>query len=126
MLLERDTNPLISLYATVLFVASFVGLVLLTYLLRYSHPEFKLPDPQSPTYQQELFDSYDDGEKYVMLKSLYKLYFWIIATLILLGFTLMFYSIFTGNSQLISIIGIGVILLFIQIYYSLSMKPKKI
>ena len=93
------------------------GVVIGTYLMRYTHPEFRLPDPQSPTYQQELFDSYDDGEKYLMLKTLYKLYFWIIILLILLGIGLMFYSIFTGQSQLISIIGIGCILLFVQTYY---------
>lgn len=42
-----------------------------------------------------------------------------------LGFILMIYSAYSGKSQLISIIGIGFILLFIQVYYSLSLKPKK-
>lgn len=124
-MLVRDSNPKVAFYAIVLFVSSLIALVIGTYLIRYTHPEFKLPDPQSPTYQQELFDSYDDGEKYLMLKSLYKLYFWIISLLILLGIGLMFYSIFTGQSQLISIIGIGCMLLFVQTYYSMSLKPKK-
>ena len=63
-MLVRDTYPKVALYAILLFITSFLGLVLITYLIRYTHPEFKLPDPNSPTYQQELFDSYDDGEKY--------------------------------------------------------------
>lgn len=125
-LLLRHSYPMIALYAIVLFVFSLVALVLATYLMRFTHPEFKLPDPKSPTYQLELFDSYDDGEKYIMLKSLYKLYYLIIAVLGFLAFGLMFYSAFTGDSQLISIIGIGAILLFVQIYYSISLKPKRI
>lgn len=125
-LLLRHSYPMIALYAIVLFIFSIVALVLATYLMRFTHPEFKLPDPKSPTYQLELFDSYDDGEKYIMLKSLYKLYYLIIAVLGFLAFGLMFYSAFTGDSQLISIIGIGAILLFVQIYYSISLKPKRI
>ena len=125
-LLLRHSYPMIALYAIVLFVFSLVALVLATYLMRFTHPEFKLPDPKSPTYQLELFDSYDDGEKYIMLKSLYKLYYLIIAVLGFLAFGLMFYSAFTGDSQLISIIGIGAIILFVQIYYSISLKPKRI
>jgi len=88
-LLVRDTYPKVALYAVLLFIGSLVGLVLITYLSRYTHPEFKLPDPHSPTYQQELFDSYDDGEKHLMLKGLYKLYYWMIALLMLLGIGLM-------------------------------------
>ena len=124
-MLERDTNPTIALYAIVIFTFSIIFATSSTYLLRYIKPDFKMPDPRSPTYQQELFDSYDDGEKYLMLKGLYKLYFLIIAALVFLGMALMYYSVFTGNSQLISIIGIGVVLLFIQTFYSISLKPKK-
>ena len=125
-MLVRDTYPKVALYALILFIGSFLGWVLNTYLIRYIHPEFKLPDPKSPTYQLELFDSYDDGEKHLMLKALYKLYYWMNGLLILLGMGLMYYSILSGQSQLISIIGIGFILLFIQTYYTLSLKPKKI
>jgi|SRR5690625_846617 len=124
-MLVRDTYPKVALYAILLYICSFFGWVLITYLSRYTHPEFKLPDPNSPTYQQELFDSYDDGEKHLMLKGLYKLYYWMNVLLILLGFGLMYYSIFSGESQLVAIIGIGCILLFTQTYYTLSLKPKK-
>lgn len=123
-MLVRDTHPKVALFAVILFISSFLGLIITTYLVRYTHPEFKLADPNSPTYQQELFDSYDDGEKYVMLRGLYKLYYWMNILLVLLGLGLMYYSIFTKQSQLIAIIGIGCILFFIQTYYSLSLKPK--
>ncbi|MEC2077189.1 hypothetical protein [Metabacillus fastidiosus] len=80
--LIRDSHPKIVLYAMLLFTLSLITLTIATYLIRYTRPEFKLPDPKSHTYQQELFDisdqglfnMYDDGEKYIMLKNLYKLY----------------------------------------------------
>lgn len=125
-LLVRDSYASIAFYAAVLFIVSIIALGLSMSLMRFTHPGFKLPNPTSPTYQQELFDSFDDGEKYMMLKSLYKLYFLIIGALVLLAFGLMYYSAFTGNSQLNSIIGIGTILLFVQTYYSISLKPKRI
>lgn len=124
-ILVRETNPQIALYAFLLHICSLVGLVLVTSIIRYTSPEFTLPNPKSPTYQQELFDSLDDGQKHLMLKGLYKLYYWVIALLILLGIGLMFYSIFTNKSQLVSIVGIGFILLFIQTFYAISLKPKK-
>jgi hypothetical protein len=123
-MLVRDTYPKVALYSILLFIASIIGWALITYLIRYSNPQFQFPDPNSPTYQQELFNSFDDGEKYLMLKGLYKLYYWILGLLVLLSFGLMFYSIFTGQSQLVAIIGIGGILLFIQTYYAFSLKPK--
>ena len=60
-----------------------------------------------------------------MLKGLYKLYYWVNILLVLLGFGLMFYSIFTKQSQLIAIIKMVVYYYYIQTYYSLSLKPKK-
>lgn len=124
-MLVRNNYPKIVLYSICLFIASFLGLMVVSYLTRYTNPKFELPDPHSPTYHKELFDSFDDGEKYLMLKGLYKLYYWLILLLILLAFGLMFYSIFTEQSQLISIVGIGCILLFIQTYFALSLKPKR-
>lgn len=119
-LLIRDSHPFIVFHSILLFIIAFVSLVLGTYLLRYMQPEFKPSD----TFNQDLFSSYNDEKKSVMLKSLYKLYFWMIALLVLLAFGLMIYSAFTTNTQIVSIIGIGVILLFVQLYYSTSLKSK--
>lgn len=124
-MLVRDSHPIIALYALGLFAASFLGFMFTRYLTRYANPEFVFPDPNSPDYHEEVFNRFDDGEKHLMLKGLYRLYKWIIMLLVLLGFGLMFYSILSGKSQLISIIGIGCILLFVQTYFTLSLKPKK-
>ncbi|MBY0097941.1 hypothetical protein [Mesobacillus maritimus] len=75
--------------------------------------------------RQEVFDQFDDGEKYVILKGLYKLHSFIIWGLVLLASALMFYSAFTGHSQVISIIGIGILLLLIQVIFTTSLKPTK-
>ena len=95
-------------------------------ITRITNPTFKFPDPQSKKYNQEFFDQFDDGEKYVILKGLYKLYSIVTWGLVLLAAALMFYSAFSGNSQLISIVGIGVLLLFIQVSYTISLKPSKL
>lgn len=61
-----------------------------------------------------------------MLKGLYNLYQIFTWGLVLLAFCLMFYSAITGNSQLVSIIGIGILLMLIQVSYTISLIPSKI
>ena len=68
----------------------------------------KFPDPNSKDTVLDSLDLYDDGQKHILLKSLYKLYFTTILLFILLASALMFYSIFSGNNQIVSIIGVGI------------------
>ncbi|MGN7479204.1 hypothetical protein ACTHOQ_15270 [Solibacillus silvestris] len=85
--------------------------------------------PPTPNKKEPVLDSlnmYDDGQKYVLLKSLYKLYFLIIFLLVLLIFGLMYYSVFSGNNQTVSIIGIGLILLLSLNIFTSSLKPRKL
>ena len=125
-LLLRDTQPETVLASGILMVFSFASLFPSEKIVSITNPNFKFPDPQSKNYEQEYFNQFDDGEKYVMLKGLYNLYSLINLGLVILAFTLMFYSAFTGNSQLVSIIGIGVLLLLIQVSYTISLKPSKL
>ncbi|MCM3587833.1 DUF3169 family protein [Mesobacillus maritimus] len=122
-LLLRDTQPDIVLWSLILLVVSFLSLFPSEKMIRITNPNFNFPNPQSKNYEQEFFNQFDDGEKYVMLKGLYKLYSLVTWGLVLLAFILMFYSAFTGDSQLVSIIGIGVLLLLIQVSYTISLKP---
>ena len=110
-LLLRDTQPEIVLASGILMVLSFASLFPSEKIVRITNPNFKFPDPQSKNYSEEYFEQFDDGEKYVMLKGLYKLYVFVIWGLVILAFGLMYYSVFTGHSQLVSIIGIGVLLM---------------
>ncbi|WP_240510191.1 DUF3169 family protein [Virgibacillus profundi] len=125
-LLLRDTQPVIVLWSGILLLISFVSLFPSEKIVSITNPNFKFPDPQSKNYEQEYFNQFDDGEKYVMLKGLYGLYSLVTLCLVLLAFALMFYSIFTDNSQLVSIIGIGILLLLIQVRYTSSLKPSKL
>lgn len=124
-LLLRDTQPEIVLVSFILMVVSFVTLIPSEKIVRITNPNFKFPNPQSKNYSEEYFEQFDDGEKYVMLKGLYNLYSVIIWGLVILAFGLMYYSAFTGDSQLISIIGIGAVLMLIQVSYTISLKPSK-
>lgn len=125
-LLLRDTQPKIALASVILMVLSLVSLFPSKKIVSITNPNFKLPDPQSKKFNEEYFEQFDDGEKYVMLKGLYKLYGFVIWGLVILAFALMYYSVLTGDSQLVSIIGIGVLLLLIQVSYTLSLKPSKL
>ncbi|WP_102029132.1 DUF3169 family protein [Salirhabdus sp. Marseille-P4669] len=125
-LLLRDSEPGIALWSSLLLIVSFASLVPSEKIIRITNPNFKFPDPQSKNYEQEYMNQFDDGEKYVMLKALYKLYSLVTWGLVLLAFALMFYSIFTDDSQLVSIIGIGLLILLIQVSYTIRLKPSKL
>lgn len=121
----RDEHPQIILVSIIIGAISF--------LFSFSHskmttiiiPNYSPPKPNSKEPFLDTLDMFDDGQKYVLLKSLYKLYFLIILLLVLLIFALMYYSILSGNNQTVSIIGIGFILFLSLIIFSSSLKPQK-
>lgn len=123
-MLLRDTEPKIVMASAILMIVSFASFIPSEKIVRVTNPNFKFPNPSSKNYQQEYFDQFDDGEKYVMLKGLYKLYTIGVGGLVFLAICLMYYSVFTDDSQLVSIIGIGALLLLLQIIYTFSLKPK--
>lgn len=116
-LLLREDNPKIVFFTSILFLLSIIYSAISTDLIRELGLAPPLPNPKSKDYQQKLFMSYDEGQKHLMLRTLYKLYYKIQFGLVLLIFLLMFYSIFTDKSQVLGIIGIGVILIYMQISF---------
>ena len=125
-ILVRESNPEIPFVALILSLIALLFIFPKNNMVELTHPNFKIPDRNSKDPIAESLDFYDDGQKHLLLKSLYKLYFSIIGAFIFLVFTLMFYSIFSGNNQTVSIIGIGIILLFVLNALSMSLKPDKI
>ncbi|HLQ83249.1 MAG TPA: DUF3169 family protein [Pseudogracilibacillus sp.] len=123
-LLLRDTQPKVVLASGILMMISSTGLFPNQKIINVTNPNFKFPDPQSKKFNEEYFDQFDGGEKYVMLKGLYKIYTLVTWGLLILAFGLMYYSAFTGDSRLVSIIGIGVLLMLIQVSYTISLRPK--
>ncbi|MGE7021915.1 DUF3169 family protein [Solibacillus cecembensis] len=117
-----ETEPMVSLI-------SFILLLIILYYISKSYsltekvrPGFKIPDPKSKTYHEDLFNCNDDGEKAQMLKTLYNLNFYTQVALVTLMLILLIYSVVLKESQTFPVIGIGLILLFMQIAYTKGMK----
>lgn len=123
-ILVRDSNPKIALISIILCTLSFFSTTFK--LNEFLFPNMKLPESNAKDPVLETLDWYDDGQKHILLKSLYRMYFSTIILFIILAFALMFYSIFSGNNQIVSIIGIGIILLLLVNGLSRSLKPAKL
>ena len=123
-ILVRDSNPKIALISIILCTLSLFSAPFK--LNAFLFPNMKLPESNAKDPMLETLDWYDDGQKHILLQSLYKMFFSTIVLFILLAFALMFYSIFSGNNQIVSIIGIGIILLILVNGLSGSLKPAKL
>ena len=122
----RDTHPDMVGLSIAITVFAFLFFIPNSKMTALTFPNYKIPDRHSKTPVEDTLSYYDDGQKHLLLKSLYKLYFLIISLLVLLIFGLMYYSVFTGNNQTVSIIGIGVILLLSLIIFTSSLEPNKL
>lgn len=122
----RDSNPKLVLIAFVLCFLALFFFLPNPKMMTLTYPHYKIPDPKSKDPVADTLAYYDDGQKYLLLKSLYRLYFFILFAFVLLILGLMYYSIFSGNNQTVSILGIGVILLIMMNALSRSLKPAKI
>jgi len=125
-LLFRNEYPEVVLASFVLMIVAFIKSIPSEKILNLTNPGFTFPNPQSKNYNKELLDQFDDGQKHLMFQGLYKLYQFTIWALVLLSFGLMYYSIFTGNSQLVSIVCIGILLMLIQVGFTISTKPNNL
>ena len=118
----RDTWLLIA--TGILFLVS-VGVSFVTpNLIQSLFPDRDLPEPGDKDYADKLFNASDDGEIYIMAKAMYRS---TNLTTLLLFFALvamMFYTIITGESQIFSIILIGIILVINQVKYSIEIRDK--
>ncbi|MGE7981585.1 hypothetical protein [Solibacillus sp. NPDC093137] len=121
----RDGHPQLVLTSLIIGVVSLLFSMSDSKMASIIFPNYSPPVPNTKEPILDSLNMYDDGQKYVLLKSLYKLYFLIIFLLVLLIFGLMYYSILSDNNQTVSIIGIGVILLISLTIFTSSLKPQK-
>lgn len=121
----REEHPQIVLVSFIIGVISVLFSMSDSKMTSIIIPNYSPPSPNTKEPVLDTLNMYDDGQKYVLLKSLYKLYFLIISLLVLLIFGLMYYSVLSGNNQTVSIIGIGVILLLSLTIFTSSLKPQK-
>ncbi len=136
-----QSNSVISLLALCIIVITtmnialiIIGVVfsLVSYLLMASmirlmqivYPERNLPSASDSDYAKKLLDSADEGEKHIMLHGLYKSYNTVNILMIfgMIGATI--YSVATENSQVFSIILMGIVLLVVNGRYMLSVRDK--
>lgn len=122
----RNTHPEIAWIAIVLMIISLFSFATGPKTTDMIYPNANLMFTKQVKTVTETLDFYDDGQKHLFLKTLYRLYFAVILGLIVLIFFLMFYSIISGVSQIISIIGIGIILFMMLIVFTMSLMPSKV
>jgi len=93
-------------------------------LIEQLYPDRDLPKVGDKKYAEKLLASSDEGERHIMLNGLYKTHNFVQVGLFMGIVILIFYSIITGESQIFSIILIGVILILSQLKYSLEIREK--
>ena len=114
----------IVIISVLLVIISYIINMGILYLIKHVYPERNLPSPTEKNYAEKLLESSDDGEKHIILNGLHKS-FGVIN--ILLVFAIIFatiYTIQTDNSQVFSIIMIGIIMIWQNITYYLTIRNK--
>lgn len=106
-------------YLVVLYLS-----IVQTGIISKLYPERDLPKPGDKKYTEKLLEVSDEGERHIILNGLYKTHNFVLAGLFMGIVVLIFYSIITGESQIFSIILIGVILIISQLKYSLEIREK--
>lgn len=117
-------NPwLILLTIILLFVSVFMNLRA-SMLVKIIYPEKDLPEVGDKKYSQKLLAASDEGELFVMAKALYSSWTLSSAMLFFALILMTFYSIITSESQVFSIIIIGLIMIINQLKYSYEIREK--
>lgn len=117
-------NPwLVGLTIILLFASTIMNLQA-SALVNLIYPERNLPEVGDKKYNQKLLAASDEGEIYIMAKALYSS--WSLLTLMLFSamILMIFYSFVTEESQIFSIIIIGLIMIISQLKYSYEIKEK--
>lgn len=117
-------NPwLVGLTIVLLFVSMFMSFQV-SALANVIYPDKNLPEPSDKKYAEKLFAASDEGEIFIMAKALYRS--WTLSTTMLFFalIFMIFYSFITEESQVFSIIIIGLIMIINQLKYAYEIKEK--
>ncbi len=104
--------------------AAFILSLTVTSLVNSFYPDRKLPSISEKDYGKKLLAASDEGERHVMLEGLYRSFNTLNTTLIIGLFLLIFYSVFTGTSQLFAIFLIGAVIIGANAQYFLLIRNK--
>ncbi|NLK11948.1 MAG: DUF3169 family protein [Staphylococcus equorum] len=93
-------------------------------LINIIYPDKDLPEPGDKKYNQKLLAASDEGELFIMTKALYSS--WTLTSMLLFFAMIMmiFYSFVTDESQIFSIVIIGLIMIISQLKYSYEIREK--
>lgn len=117
-------NPwLVGFTIILLFISGFMNLQA-SALISIIYPDKDLPEPGDKKYNQKLLAASDEGELFIMTKALYSS--WTLTSMLLFFAMIMmiFYSFVTDESQIFSIVIIGLIMIISQLKYSYEIREK--
>lgn len=117
-------NPwLIGLTVILLFISMYMS-IRASSLINIVYPDRNLPEPGEKKYNQKLLAASDEGELFVMAKALYNSGALTSVLLFFAMILMIFYSIITDESQIFSIILLGLIMVINQLKYSYEIREK--
>lgn len=88
------------------------------------YPERGLPRPGDKKYADKLLAASDEGERHVMMKAFYKTSTVTQVSMFFGILVLIAYSLLTGESQIFSILVLGIIMIITNLKYAVEIKEK--
>lgn len=121
--LAAENVWLVVLTIALLFVSTFMSFQA-SALANIIYPEKNLPEISDKKYSEKLFAASDEGEIFIMAKALYRS--WTLTTTMLFFalIFMIFYSFVTSESQIFSIVIIGLIMIINQLKYAYEIREK--
>ena len=108
----------------VIFIITVILSIFVGGIINSLYPERNLPNPSDKDYADKLFEASDDGEIHVMAKGLYRSTQLTMTLLFISMVAMILYSIITEDSQVFSIIIIGLIMIINQVKYAKEIKER--
>lgn len=115
-IIVRESSPATPLLSFALLVCSVLSTGIVTKSVTLANPTRPIPNWVK---EDGAFDAMDEGERHVALKAYYKVYKIVMGLLIISILLAMYYSVLTGQSQIMSII-VMVVLLLVMVFSYLS------
>ncbi|WP_026859461.1 DUF3169 family protein [Jeotgalicoccus psychrophilus] len=121
--LAAESPWLVALTIVLVFVSMFMSFQA-SALVNIIYPDKDLPEISDKNYAEKLFAASDEGEIFIMAKALYRSWT-LTSTMLFFALILMiFYSFITEESQIFSIVIIGLIMIISQLKYAYEIREK--
>ena len=108
----------------IIFTITVILSIFVGGIINSLYPERNLPNPSDKDYADKLFEASDDGEIHVIAKGLYRSTQLTMTLLFISMVAMILYSIITEDSQVFSIIIIGLIMIINQVKYAKEIKER--